>query len=155
MSRESVPGQIYRFIINNISTYWWWGGLEGESCWVGCGWVSWVGRGGEERASGHVQQGRFSLDDTRFQTETFFYVIYYILNSGGFTESSFRSSWKVSSTSTSWEDMCTVQVSTTRWPLPHTEDSEGTGTPQELVVFGYIEVSCEHYTPNMYRCIPT
>jgi hypothetical protein len=26
----------------------------------------WVGRGGEEKESGHVQEGRFSMDDTRF-----------------------------------------------------------------------------------------
>jgi hypothetical protein len=34
------------------------------------GWVVdvffWAGWRGEEKASGHVQQGRFSLDDTRF-----------------------------------------------------------------------------------------
>jgi hypothetical protein len=34
--------------------------------WVGCGWFFWSGRGGEEKATGHVQQGRFSLDDARF-----------------------------------------------------------------------------------------
>ncbi len=39
-----------------------------------------AGRGGEEKASGHVQEGRFLLDDA--QTH-FFYVIYYISSSGG------------------------------------------------------------------------
>jgi hypothetical protein len=41
--------------------------LMGRRFWVGChGMVFLVGTGGEEKASGHVQQGRFSLDDTRF-----------------------------------------------------------------------------------------
>ena len=40
---------------------------------------------GEEKTPGQVQQGRFSLDDTCFQTDPFFNVIYYVLNSGGFT----------------------------------------------------------------------
>ena len=44
-----------------------------------------MGRGGKEKSAGHVQQGRFSLDDTCFQTDPFFNVIYYVLNSGGFT----------------------------------------------------------------------
>ncbi len=42
----------------------------------------WVGRGcflrglgGEEKVSGHGQQGR-SLDDTRFQTDPFCYILY-------------------------------------------------------------------------------
>jgi hypothetical protein len=35
----------------------------------------WTGRGGEEKVTGHVQQGRFSLDDERFKTVPFFYVI--------------------------------------------------------------------------------
>ncbi len=43
----------------------------------------WSGRGGEEKAPGHVQQGRFSLDDVRFEQPHFFYVIYYISSSGG------------------------------------------------------------------------
>jgi hypothetical protein len=36
------------------------------------------GSGGEEKVTGHVQQGWFSLDDTRFLTAPFFmlYVIY-------------------------------------------------------------------------------
>jgi hypothetical protein len=33
------------------------------------------GAGGEEKASGHGQQGR-SLDDARFQTDPFCYILY-------------------------------------------------------------------------------
>jgi hypothetical protein len=40
------------------------------------------GSGGEEKESGHGQHGR-SLDDTRFQTDPFCYIIY-MLSSGGF-----------------------------------------------------------------------
>jgi hypothetical protein len=72
----------------------------------------------------------FFLDDTSLRT-VLFYVIYYILSIGIFAESSFRTSRKVPSTSTPWADMCTVQVSTTRRPLPHTEDScEGAAAPR-------------------------
>jgi hypothetical protein len=46
----------------------------GRHFWVGCGCFSW-GTGGEEKASGHGQQGR-SLDDTRFQTDPFCYILY-------------------------------------------------------------------------------
>ena len=38
----------------------------GRRFWVGCGWFFLVGAGGEEKAPGHVQQGRFSLDDARY-----------------------------------------------------------------------------------------
>ena len=55
-----------------------------------------------------------------------FYVIYYMLSSGGFADVSFRSSRKVPSTSMSWSDTCDVQASTIRRPVLHTEDSEGT-----------------------------
>ncbi len=41
------------------------------------------GPGGEEKASGHGQEGR-SLDDACFQTVPF--VIYYMLICGGFTK---------------------------------------------------------------------
>jgi hypothetical protein len=61
---------------------------------------SWGGAGGEEETPGH---GLLSL---------------------------FRASRKVPSTSTPWTDVSSVQVSTTRRPLPHTEDSEGTAAPR-------------------------
>ena len=44
------------------------GSLYGEVFWVGCGWFFLGGWGGEEETPGHVHQGHFSLDDTRFQT---------------------------------------------------------------------------------------
>ena len=43
--------------------------------WVGCGWFFFGALGedgdGEEKTPGDVQQGRFSLDDARFQTAPF------------------------------------------------------------------------------------
>jgi hypothetical protein len=43
------------------------GKFDGETSWVGCGCFFLVtGRGGEEKVTGHVQQGRFSLNDTRY-----------------------------------------------------------------------------------------
>ena len=45
---------------------------------------SWGGGGGEEETPGHVQHGVFfSMDDASFPNSPF-YVIYYILSSGGF-----------------------------------------------------------------------
>ena len=67
---------------------------------------------------------------TRVSEHPFFYVIYYILSSGSFAASSFRASRKVPSTSTPWADMCAVQVSTTRRPLPRTEGSGGAAEPR-------------------------
>ena len=58
------------------------GRFDGGAFWVGCGsfFFGSLGDdgGGEEKTSGHVQQGRFSLDDTCFQTTPFFmsYIIY-------------------------------------------------------------------------------
>jgi hypothetical protein len=53
---------------------------------------SWGGGGGEEETPGHVQHGVFfSLDDVSFPNSPF-YVIYYILSSGGFTEAYVRPS---------------------------------------------------------------
>ncbi len=69
------------------------GKFDGESFGVGCGWVfkDLVGQGGQEKTLGHVQQGRFSLDDTCFQTDPFFMLyIIYCSNSGGFSVSYFR-----------------------------------------------------------------
>ncbi len=37
--------------------------LDGKEFWVGCGCFFLVGVGGKEKTSGHVHQGRFSLDD--------------------------------------------------------------------------------------------
>jgi hypothetical protein len=91
---------------------------------------SWWGGGGEEETPGHSLLSRFFRRTTRVSEQSFFYVIYYILSSGSFTASRFRASRKVPSTSTPWTDLCTVQVSTTRRPLPRTEDSEGAAAPR-------------------------
>ncbi len=57
------------------------------------------GRGrGRGRARASTDES-FSQDDARFQTAPFFYVIYYILSSGGFTAACFMPSRKVPSTS--------------------------------------------------------
>ena len=48
------------------------------SLWMVFLWVPWGGWGRGRETSGHVQQGRFSLDDTRSQITPFFvlYIIY-------------------------------------------------------------------------------
>jgi hypothetical protein len=52
----------------------------GSLFWVGCGWFFWVGRGGEEKAPGHVHKGRFSLSRTTrtFKQSHFLCYILYI-----------------------------------------------------------------------------
>ncbi len=57
---------------------------------------SWGGGGGEEETPGHVQHGRFSLDDASFQTVPFFMLYIFILSSGGFAASGFGPSGTVS-----------------------------------------------------------
>ncbi len=52
-----------------------------------------------------------------------------------------------------WVRQLDVSPSTRRWEV---EVYVPQVPPQETpVVFGYIEVSCERYTPNIYRCIRT
>jgi hypothetical protein len=75
-----------------------------------------------------VGRGCFFLEGTG-GGDPIFYVIYDILRSGGFTPVCFRPSRKEPSTSTPWVDTCGVQVSTTRRPVPHIEDSEGVDVP--------------------------
>ena len=84
------------------------------------------GRGGPRASTAES----FSQDDARFQTAPFFYVIYYILSSGGFAAACFRPSRKVPSTSMPWADTSDVQSSTIRRPVLHTEDSEGDAAPR-------------------------
>ena len=58
--------------------------FDGWTFWVGCGWFFFGSLGkdgdGEEKTTGHVYQGRFSLDNVSrcFQTSTFFlcYILY-------------------------------------------------------------------------------
>jgi hypothetical protein len=65
---------------------------DGRAFWVGCGWFFWAGRGGEEKASGHVSRVGFRWTTHTIKHPQFFYVIYYILNSGNFTDACFRPS---------------------------------------------------------------
>jgi hypothetical protein len=59
MLRESVPG----------SSYWWWGSLDEETFWVGCGFFSWgVGGGEAETADLSSTPESFSEDDMSFRT---------------------------------------------------------------------------------------
>ena len=52
-----------------------------------------------------------------------------------------------------WVRQLDVSPSTCRWSV---EVYVPQVPPQEApVVFGYIEVSCERYDPNIYRCIHT
>ena len=65
------------------------------------------GAGGEEKASGHGQQGR-SLDDARFQTALFIYI-YYMLSSGSFAAACLQAIAKgVLDPRLSWADTCDV-----------------------------------------------
>ncbi len=66
------------------------------------------GSGGEEKAPGHGQQGR-SLDDARFQTAPFFFVIYYMLISESFASACRQSITKgVLDPRLPWADTCAV-----------------------------------------------
>jgi hypothetical protein len=105
------------------------GRFDGES-FLGRLWIFFLGGWGRGRGRDRASTAEsFSQDDTHFQTVPFF-MLYYILISGGFATVCFRSSRKVSSTSMSWTDTYTFQSSTTRRPVPLIEDSEGTDTPR-------------------------
>ena len=72
------------------------GNLMGRRFWVGCGWFfSWGEGGGEEETPGHVQHGFFFAGRREFPNSPF-YVMYYILISGGFGTSCVRPSRTVS-----------------------------------------------------------
>jgi hypothetical protein len=100
-----------------------------------------------------------------FLNSPIFYVIHYILSSGGFTASSFRASRKVPSTSTTWTDMCVVQVSTNRRPVSYAHVIYVTCYFCDMLSLGSSSGStgsvriyrsaCKRYTPNIYRCLPT
>jgi hypothetical protein len=52
-----------------------------------------------------------------------------------------------------WVRQLDVSPSTCHWSV---EVYVSQGPHQgETVVFGYIEVACKHYAPNIYRCIHT
>jgi hypothetical protein len=101
--------------------------------WVGCGCFFLGGRGRGRGTPGH----------------DCVYVLYYILNSGGFVAECLQTITKgVLDPRCPGQCTCSVQDSTTRRPVPHIEDSEGVAaprsdtSPQEAVTtFGYIEGS--------------
>ncbi len=73
-----------------------------------------AGRGGEEKAPGHVQQGRFSLDDARFLTAPFFLCyILYIEQWRCHCNHDSSHCGRCPRSSMPWADTCAVQVSTT------------------------------------------
>ena len=128
--------------------------LMGRRFWVGCGWFfSWGGGGGEEETPGHGLLSRFFAGRRESPNSPFFYVIYYILSSGSFAASSFRASRKVPSTSTPWADMCAVQVSTTRRPLPRTEGSGGAAAPRSATDYTEQWVWCLMHMRSMLHVI--
>jgi hypothetical protein len=80
---------------------------------------SWGGVGGEEGTPYHGLF--FSLDDASFQTVLFMlYIIYWSVGVSLQDASDHRE--RCPRSSMPWTDMCDVQVSTTRRPLPRTED---------------------------------
>jgi hypothetical protein len=54
------------------------------------------GGGGKRQRQDTFSSGQCLLDDTRCQTDPFFYVVYYIFSGGGFAVSYFRPSGTVS-----------------------------------------------------------
>jgi hypothetical protein len=73
----------------------------------------------------------FSLGDTSFRTTLLCYLLY-ILNSGGFVSSSSDHHEGVPGPRRPGQRTCAVQASTTRRPVPHIEDSEGSDTPRSV-----------------------
>ncbi len=106
------------------------GKTDGET-FLGRTWMFFLGgAGGGEKAPGYGQQGR-SLDDVRFQTTPFCYILYveqwgflYIMSSGHH-EGGPRSSFALGRT-------CATRTSTTRRPSPHIEDGQGADVPRSV-----------------------
>ena len=102
--------------------------LDEESFWVVVDFF--LGGVGEGK---RTRQGKYCrvvfTGDARVQTAPFFYVIYYILSSGGFATSCERPS------GTDPDPRCPGQHALFKLgqlddPLPHTEDSEGSAAPR-------------------------
>ena len=129
------------------------GKFDGET-FLGRTWMFffWGDRGRGNGTPGRVLLRRFRRT-TRVSEQPFFYVIYYILSSGSFVVPSFRSSRKVPSTSTPWADMCAVQVSTTRRPLPRTEGSGGAAEPRSATDYTEQSVWCLMHMRSMLHVI--
>ena len=101
--------------------------LDEEAFWVVCGFFPLGGGGGEEDSPGQVLQSRFRRRRVG-SNSPIFYVIYYILSSGGFTEACVRPS------RTTPDPRCPGQhvmfkLGPVDDPLPHT-DSEGSVAPR-------------------------
>ena len=94
----------------------------------GVGFFSWGGGGGEEDSSGQVLQSRFR---TRHEgsNSPIFYVIYYILISGGFVVVYVRPSRTVPNPRYPGPDVL-FKLGQFDDPLPHTENSEGPPDPR-------------------------
>ena len=150
----------------------------------------WAGRGGEEKAPGHVSRVGFRWTTRAIEQPHFFDVIYYILSSGNFADACFRPSRTVPPNprvpgqtralfgfrhpDDLFHTLKTVKVCCT-------SSHHGLHGPVGMVscahavyviyYFCYIfslgpssgrtgsvqiyRSSCERYTPNIYRCIPT
>jgi len=91
---------------------------------------SWGGGGGEEETPGHIQHGLFfSLDDPSFPN-SLFYVIYYILNSGGFAAASVSPSRTVPPILDGLDRHVCCSSFDNSTTSSRTEDSEGSAAPR-------------------------
>ena len=80
---ESIPGATLIVI----------GSLDGETFWVGCGWFS-LGDLGEDEGGEEINTRARTAESFHLTTRVFkqphFYVIYYIVSTGGFAASCFK-----------------------------------------------------------------
>ena len=69
------------------------GSLDGETFWVGCGWFS-LGDLGEDGGGEEINTRARTAESFHLTTRVFkqchFYVIYYVVSSGGFGASCFK-----------------------------------------------------------------
>ncbi len=97
--------------------------------WVVDFFLGWTGEGKRTR------QGKYCrvvfAGDARVQTDPFFYVIYYILISGGFTTTCIRPSRTAPDPRCPGQDAL-FKLGQLDDPLPHTEDSEGSAVPRSV-----------------------
>ncbi len=106
------------------------GKFDGETFWVGCGWFFLGGVGeGKRRLQGTLSMVCFFAGRHEFPNCPFF-VIYYILSSGGFSTSSSDHLEGTPGPRRTGQSTCAVQALTTRLPLPRIEDGEGPDEPR-------------------------
>ncbi len=93
--------------------------------------VFFLGGSGEGKRNSRARAAEtFSQDDTSSK-QSCVYVIYYMLNSGGFAAACLQTIAKgVLDPRFPCADSCVVQASTTRRPSPHIEDDEGAVAPR-------------------------